>query len=325
MQSSFSATESGPPARTVRERGASPTSTVGAGGADEVPVLMRAVVAGKPQWCVRSGADLRAFRPGTSLGSLLGLSAVELRTLVEQITVDGLPVQAERVTAPVDGDTEIWAAGVTYDVSRTARTEESRESTMYERVYDADRPELFFKSVGWRVAGPGDPIGVREDSAWNVPEPELAIVANATGQIVGFTICNDVSSRSIEAENPLYLPQAKCFRGGCAVGPWIVPAWGISDPYALDIVMDIERAHTSVWSGSTSTTHLHRRLEELTGCLFQGDVFPRGVILSTGTAAVPSDDFTLIEGDTVSISIGSVGTLRNPVLSGARGPQWDSA
>lgn len=293
------------------------------GVSGDVPALVQVVSDGDRRWCARVGGELHAFPRETSLGSLLSLSSSELEASFARVVESGGPVVAESIVAPVDDDSEVWAAGVTYEVSREARMDESREATIYERVYDADRPEIFFKSVGWRVRGPGQAIGVRADSAWNVPEPELAVVVNAGQELVGFTICNDVSSRSIEAENPLYLPQAKCYRGGCAVGPWIVPAWALNDPYGLDIAMDIKRGGASVWSGSTSTTLLHRRFEELVDCLFRGDVFPRGVVLSTGTAAVPSDDFTLTEGDTVVISIESVGTLSNPVLGGARDPRWD--
>lgn len=285
--------------------------------------LVRVITAGGTCWCVRSEGDLRACPVDTSLGSLLSISAAELRSMVEEVALNGPKVKFIRETAPVDDDTEIWAAGVTYEVSRTARTEESRRATIYENVYGAERPELFFKSTGWRVAGHGAPIGVREDSAWNVPEPELAVVVNRFQEVVGFTNCNDVSSRSIEAENPLYLPQAKCFRGACAVGPWIVPVWAVGDPYGLEIEMGIKRDGALAWSGSTSTALLHRQIDELVEYLFKGDVFPRGVILSTGTAAVPSDEFTLTEGDTAVITIGLIGTLSNPVICGARNPQWE--
>jgi len=288
-----------------------------------LPALVRIAAGGDHRWCARVGGQLRAFPPEVSLGSLLSLSASELEATFGRVAESGDPVVAETIVAPVDDDTEVWAAGVTYEVSREARMDESREATIYERVYDADRPELFFKSVGWRVQGPGQAVGVRTDSAWNVPEPELAVVVNSGQELVGFTICNDVSSRSIEAENPLYLPQAKCYRGGCAVGPWIVPAWVLPDPYSLDIAVDIQRGGVSVWSGSTSTALLHRPFEELVDHLFRGDVFPRGVILSTGTATVPPDEFTLTEDDTVVISIESIGTLSNPVLCGARGSRWD--
>lgn len=274
------------------------------------------------QWFVQDAEGLHAFSPDTSLGSLLALRLADFQTTVENARATPPVSLPGRVVAPADDSTEIWAAGVTYEVSRGARMDESREATLYERVYDADRPELFFKSNGWRVAGTDQHIGIRADSRWNVPEPELALVVNAHQEIVGFTICNDVSSRSIEAENPLYLPQAKCYRGSCALGPGIVPAWVVDNPSDLTISMRIERDHTEIWAGETSTKFLHRSFEDLVSVLFSGEVFPRGVILSTGTAAVPPPEFTLMERDVVTIDIESVGTLKNTVLQGTDCPEW---
>ena len=217
--------------------------------------------------------------------------------------------------APIDGNTEVWAAGVTYRQSQQARMLESEQSAdIYHRVYDAVRPELFFKSTAWRVVGPESPIAVRPDSAINVPEPELALVCNAFGEIVGFTVCNDVSSRSIEGENPLYLPQAKVYLGGCALGPGIVPSWEIDDPYRLGIDLEIDRGGVQVWAGSASTSQLHRRFDDLVEHLFRADDFPWGVVISTGTCLVPELPFTLQRGDSVSITIEGLGTLRNPVV-----------
>jgi 2-dehydro-3-deoxy-D-arabinonate dehydratase len=228
-----------------------------------------------------------------------------------------VPLSDVRLLAPVDGSTEVWACGVTYQASREARIEESeRAADVYALVYDAVRPEVFFKSVGWRVRGPGEPIGIRVDSDVDVPEPELALVVNRFGEIVGYTVCNDVSSRSIEGENPLYLPQAKTYYGSCALGPWVTPVWDVADPYALPIELAIERDGREHWRGSTSTALLHRRFDELVGFLMRGDVHPDGVVLSTGTCLVPPAPFTLAEGDTVQITIGSVGTLANPVRRG---------
>lgn len=154
------------------------------------------------------------------------------------------------LVAPIDGRTEVWAAGVTYEVSREARVSESRQAaSVYEMVYGAERPELFFKSASWRVAGPGDPIAIRPDSTWDVPEPELALVINRFGEIVGVTACNDVSSRSIEGENPLYLPQAKVYLGSCALGPVIRPIWEVESPYALAIGLAIRRGGAVAWDG----------------------------------------------------------------------------
>jgi 2-dehydro-3-deoxy-D-arabinonate dehydratase len=217
----------------------------------------------------------------------------------------------------------VWAAGVTYQQSRAARVEESeRSATVYEQVYDADRPELFFKSVAWRVVGDGEPIAVRDDSKVDVPEPELAVVVNAAGEIVGYTVCDDVSSRTLEGENPLYLPQAKIYLGGCSVGPGIRPAWEVTDPYDLTIRLTIRRDGSVHWSGEASTSQLRRRLDELVDYLTRADAFPDGVILSTGTCLVPGTPFTLTAGDEVQIEIDEVGILTNPVVRGRTDMQW---
>jgi 2-dehydro-3-deoxy-D-arabinonate dehydratase len=194
--------------------------------------------------------------------------------------------------------------------------ESEHSADIYDRVYAAERPELFFKSAAWRVSGPGAPVSVRADSGIDVPEPELAAVLNAAGEVAGYTICNDMSSRSIEGQNPLYLPQAKIYLGGCAVGPWIRPAWEIPDPYALTIEMTISRAGSVAWHGSSSTSGLRRKIGELASYLFREDDFPAGVILSTGTSLVPDLPFTLQAGDEVRIAISGVGELANPVVRG---------
>ena len=219
--------------------------------------------------------------------------------------------------APADGRMEVWAAGVTYERSRTARMAESEQSAdIYDRVYAAERPELFFKSAAWRVSGPGAPVSVRADSGIDVPEPELAVVLNAAGAVAGYTICNDMSSRSIEGQNPLYLPQAKTYAGSCAVGPWIVPAWEIPDPYALTIELTISRDGAVAWEGSATTSTLHRKIDDLAAWLFRENEFPAGVILSTGTSLVPELPFTLQAGDEVRITISGIGDLVNPVVRG---------
>jgi 2-dehydro-3-deoxy-D-arabinonate dehydratase len=194
--------------------------------------------------------------------------------------------------------------------------ESEQSADIYDRVYAAERPELFFKSAAWRVSGPGRPVSVRSDSTIDVPEPELAVVLNAAGEVVGYTICNDMSSRSIEGENPLYLPQAKIYLGGCAVGPWIVPSWEIQDPYALTIELAIARGGATAWEGSASTSALYRKIDELAAYLFRADDFPAGVILSTGTSLVPDLPFTLEAGDEVRIRIAGIGELINPVVRG---------
>jgi 2-dehydro-3-deoxy-D-arabinonate dehydratase len=217
--------------------------------------------------------------------------------------------------APVASQ-EVWAAGVTWHRSRSARMRESRETgggTFYDRVYDAERPELFFKSQAWRVRGPGAPIRVRADAHWSVPEPELAAYANARGQIIGYTIGNDVSSRDIEGENPLYLPQAKIYDGSCALGPALLLADGPL-PAGTTIELAIERAGRTVFEESTTLERMRRTPADLVEWLYRELVFPVGCVLLTGTGIVPPDDFTLRSGDTVTITIPPIGKLTNPVV-----------
>jgi 2-dehydro-3-deoxy-D-arabinonate dehydratase len=222
-----------------------------------------------------------------------------------------LPAGAQ-VLAPVQGQ-EVWAAGVTFATSRSARNEESGGHDFYDRVYDAERPELFFKAAPGRVRGPGQPIGVRADSGWDVPEPELAVVVSAAGEILGYTIGNDVSSRSIEGENPLYLPQAKVYRGSCALGPCIVPVDEAAPPEEMEITLRIVRGEEPVFQGSTQVALLRRRPEELVEWLFKAQDFPAGVVLLTGTSVIPAPEFTLRPGDTVKIVITGLGELVNTV------------
>jgi 2-dehydro-3-deoxy-D-arabinonate dehydratase len=252
-----------------------------------------------------------------SLGSLWSLPLDTLRDKLAAARSGTVDPGSITVLAPIDGRTEVWACGVTYEISRQARQEESQHAPdVYQRVYEAERPELFFKSASWRVAGPGQPIAVRTDSSVTVPEPEVALVVNAHGQIVGFTACNDVSSRSIEGENPLYLPQAKNYLGACALGPMIRPAWEVTEPYALAISLSISRDGAAVWSGAASTAQLHRRYEDLVSYLFHSDVHPEGAVLSTGTCLVPEAPFTLQPGHVVRITVDGVGVLENPVVRG---------
>lgn len=279
--------------------------------------LVRFRAGGAPRVGVLDDSDtITTLRHG--IADLLALPADEFREICSS-PGRGAVVSLEQaeLLAPVDGQTEVWAAGVTYERSRSARMAESEHTAdIYDRVYDAERPELFFKSAAWRVSGPGAPVSVRADSAINVPEPELAAVLNAFGETVGYTICNDMSSRSIEGENPLYLPQAKIYLGGCAAGPWIRPAWEIPDPYALTMTLTITRGGAAVWEGTASTGELRRRVPELASYLFREDEFPAGALLSTGTSLVPDLPFTLRPGDTVAISISSIGELANPVVLG---------
>jgi 2-dehydro-3-deoxy-D-arabinonate dehydratase len=216
---------------------------------------------------------------------------------------------------PPVGAQEVWAAGVTYFRSRTARMEESRDAgggTFYDRVYEAERPELFFKATAWRVRGPHAPIRIRRDARWSVPEPELALCVNARGEIVGYTIGNDVSSRDIEGENPLYLPQAKTYDGSCALGPAI---YVTEDPLppGTGIELRIRRGRDMVFQGDTTLSQMRRKPEELVEFLYRETSFPQGCILLTGTGIIPPDDFTLMSGDVVEITIEPIGTLVNTV------------
>jgi len=252
-----------------------------------------------------------------SLADLLALPLERIREVCADPQGTSLPVDDAELLAPVDGRTEVWAAGVTYERSKAARmTESEHAADVYDRVYAAERPELFFKSAAWRVSGPGAPVSVRSDSSVDVPEPELAVVLNSAGEVAGYTVCNDMSSRSIEGENPLYLPQAKIYLGGCALGPAIRPAWEVDDPYELTIEMTISRGGSVAWEGSSSTAALHRRIDELAVYLFREDEFPAGVVLSTGTSLVPDLPFTLEAGDEVRIQIPGIGELANPVVRG---------
>jgi 2-dehydro-3-deoxy-D-arabinonate dehydratase len=223
------------------------------------------------------------------------------------------PSPAE-ILAPV-GSQEVWAAGVTYYRSRNARMEESKDAgggTFYDRVYAADRPELFFKASGHRVVGPGAKVRIRKDATWSVPEPELTLLISSTGAITGYTIGNDMSSRDIEGENPLYLPQAKVYDGSCAIGPALL----LSPeplPSSTGIQIEIARGSKTAFSGTTTLTELKREPKLLAEYLFRENSFPNGAFLMTGTGIVPGDDFTLAVGDIVKISIDGIGTLENPV------------
>ena len=215
---------------------------------------------------------------------------------------------------PIDGQ-EVWAAGVTYYRSRAARMAESEVAgggSFYDRVYTADRPELFFKALPHRVAGPGEKVRIRRDSKWNVPEPELALVISPAGKITGYTIGNDMSSRDIEGENPLYLPQAKVYDRSCALGPAVL----VTDepmPSTTAVALEIRRGGNVAFSDSTTLASMKRRPEELVEYLYRETSFPDGCILLTGTGIVPPDTFTLQSGDEIAISIDGIGTLRNTV------------
>lgn len=217
-----------------------------------------------------------------------------------------------RLLAPLAGQ-EVWASGVTFERSRAARNEEAGPVDFYDRVYEADRPELFAKAAPWRVRGPGESVGIRADSTWNVPEPELGLVANSDGELVAYTVGNDVSSRSIEAENPLYLPQAKVFTGSCALGPALVPVADVAPLDQLTVELTIHRHGGLLFADSVSLRDLRRTPQELLGWLFQALDFPVGTVLLTGTSIVPPPELTLAPRDIVTIVILGVGTLTNTV------------
>ena len=223
------------------------------------------------------------------------------------------PLDGVRILTPVEAQ-EVWAAGVTYLRSKEARMVESEFSAnAYDLVYDAVRPEIFFKSLPEKVVSPGEAVGIRQDARWNVPEPELALVINSSGKIIGFTIGNDMSSRDIEGENLLYLPQAKIYTGSCAVGPWIVVGLTEDDARQWSIHLEIRREGKTVFAGETRTDKIKRRFNELVDYLFRSQKFPNGAVLLTGAGIVPPDSFTLEGTDSVRITISGIGTLENPV------------
>ena len=227
---------------------------------------------------------------------------------------------ATEALAPI-GSQEVWAAGVTYFRSRSARIEESKSAgggDFYDRVYHAHRPELFFKATPHRVAGPGREVRIRRDSAWNVPEPELALAVNARGAIIGYTIGNDMSSRDIEGENPLYLPQAKVYAQCCGLGPALYVSSAPLDP-GTGIGIVVTRAGQRAFAGQCELRSMKRSPEELVEFLFRDNDFPHGCLLLTGTGIVPPDDFTLQAGDEIAITIEPIGTLTNTVVQLAAG------
>ena len=284
--------------------------------AGAVTHLVRHLADGVPRVGVRSDGVVRPVPGVGSMAELLGQSLAAARDRVLAAAGEpGVPVADVRLLPPVDGLTEVWASGVTYERSMDARVEESQTQDVYSRVYAADRPELFFKSVAWRVVTDGEPIAVRPDCSVTVPEPELAVVVTATGEVLGYTVCDDVSSRDIEGENPLYLPQAKVYAGSCALATGIRPAWEVPDWSRLDVAVAVLRDGATVFEGTTSTARMRRTVDELVECLFRAQDFPAGAVLSTGTGLVPDLEFTLRPGDVVDVVVEEVGTLSNPVTT----------
>jgi len=220
---------------------------------------------------------------------------------------------AGQALAPIEYDQEVWACGVTYARSRDAREAETDVKSVYDMVYEAKRPELFFKAIGWRVKGPQSAIRIRRDSHWNVPEPELTLLVNSHGEILGYCVGNDVSSRNIEGENPLYLPQAKMYDGSCAIGPGICIA-DTDSMRNLPITLAIERNDKVIFTGDASTSQIKRSFEELASYLTMEMTFPFGAFLMTGTGIIPEMEFSLSVGDKVTITIGAL-VLKNRVES----------
>ncbi|MBW3560968.1 MAG: fumarylacetoacetate hydrolase family protein [Actinobacteria bacterium] len=246
-----------------------------------------------------------------SLGELLGEGGQSLADLHDSTSHAAVPAGAE-ARVPLDTQ-EVWASGVTYMRSREARRLESAVPDHYDLVYEAARPELFLKAAPGRSRGPGEPVGIRADSGWDVPEPELGLVVDHGGEIVAYVIGNDMSSRRIEGENPLYLPQAKTYDGSCAIGPCLVPTSDAPELTRMEVALRVERAGDILVEESISVASMRRRPAELLDWLFRATSFPDGVVLLTGTGIVPADDFTLAAGDTVMIAITGLGELHNPV------------
>ena len=246
-----------------------------------------------------------------TISDALELPIAEFKSLYEQA---GNEEVIGTLTAPIAADSEIWGAGVTYQRSRDARKEESGIPDVYQMVYEADRPELFFKATARRTVGTNANVGIRADAITSVPEPEVAIVVNKYRELIGLTICNDMTSRNIEGENPLYLSQAKIYYGSNAVGPMIRPIWEINDYSSLAIDAKIERGSNIVWQAQTSLAQLNRSFADLIEYLFRCQSFPVGAILSTGTGIVPPLDISLEAGDVVTINVAEVGKLVNKVV-----------
>ncbi len=260
-----------------------------------------------PRWALDGYYMPRAFK----LEMLLQVPAPSVQEVLSCLSTD--QEANGHILAPIEPSQEVWASGVTYLRSREARKAESERGDIYDDVYDAERPELFFKAIGWRVVGDGGDVGIRSDSAWNAPEPELVLLINSRMEVVGYTAGNDMSSRDIEGSNPLYLPQAKVYERSCAIGRGIkiCPEEEIS---SIDIRLTIYRGGSCVFDAETNTAQMKRTLRELVDYLSKSMSFPNGVFLMTGTGIVPDEDFTLLEGDEVHVRVGEL-QLTNRVIT----------
>ncbi|MBX0323192.1 fumarylacetoacetate hydrolase family protein [Halomicroarcula sp. F13] len=280
----------------------------------------RTVAGGEPRLVARDGDDaydltaarssVTAFTDLAHVADVAGESPDAVaRGLFEDAVAVDRPDAADCAAPRVD---EVWAAGVTYEISEQAREAESGMPEMYLDVYEAERPEIFFKATPSRTVGPDEAVGIRGDSEWDVPEPELGIVLHE-GDIVGYTVGNDVSSRSIEGENPLYLPQAKIYDRACSLGPCVATPAAVGDPHDLEMTMTVDRDDERVYQGVTSTGEMVRTCEELVSFLTRHNRIPETTVLLTGTSLVPEEGFTLQQGDRIDVHIESIGRLSNSV------------
>jgi len=272
--------------------------------------LRRVLVDGAPVLAVARQGDL--YPVEGSLAQLLGAGRERLHEAVDRALQRPPLAAPAELLAPVD-EQEVWASGVTYRRSATARVEESSVGDVYELVYEAQRPELFLKATAARVPAPGASLRIRADSSWDVPEPELALVLDADGEIVGYLAADDVSSRSIEGANPLYLPQAKIYDDSLGLSGTIVLARDAGDPRSAAIELEIHRDGERIFAGATSVTEMRRSFEELVAALFGELSFPAGAVLLTGTGVVPPDEITLRDGDRVRIAVEGVGVLEHDI------------
>lgn len=266
---------------------------------------------GTERWAVGSVDAPQELLEGFSLDEALAVGNPLGASIDDHRTGDAMPTGAV-LLAPVQSQ-EVWASGVTYRRSLEARRVEAQIADSYDRVYLAERPELFFKAGAGKSRGSGEPVAIRADSTWNVPEPELVLVANAAGELVAYCLGNDMSSRDIEGENPLYLPQAKVYTGSCAVGPCLVPVGTAPTLESMVIQLRVFRADDQVVAGQIALTEMQRPFQQLLSYLFRSQDFPSGVLLMTGAGVVPEDSFTLAAGDVVEIAMEGLGVLRNPV------------
>jgi 2-dehydro-3-deoxy-D-arabinonate dehydratase len=268
--------------------------------------LYKLATDGLTQWVLHR--DSKTYKLPKTLDELLSIPVSESRKIIDG-DLPLMDVDLDSFVAPIDSQ-EVWACGVTYMRSRQGRAEESGSSNLYNLVYDAERPEIFFKAPHNRVVTTGQNVGIRKDSGWDVPEAEVCLVVNSSMEIFGFVAGNDMSSRSIEGENPLYLPQAKCYDKSCSLGSMIVPQWMVSSE-VFEVTVDIHRNNQSVFKGQTSTANMRRTFRELVDWLGRSMSYPVGAIVMTGTGIVPDRDFTLHAGDVIEISISDLGILSN--------------